>query len=130
MAKIIQHIDIPDNIAKYIAEHNGVNLNINVNSTDADYEYAHIIWYTVTLSKLTRTCHRCGYDPVWNPDDSNSKCLRHTYNNWRYDTVFAWGHMGNSSLSLEEAFNAWLRSQPASEYQPTKKMIFGQVGFK
>ena len=130
MAKIIQHIDIPDNIAKYIAEHNGVNLNINVSSTDADYGYAHIIWYTVTLSKLTRTCHRCGYDPVWNPDDSNSKCLRHTYNNWRYDAVFTWGHMGSPSISLEEAFDVWLRSQPASEHQPTKEMTFGQIGFR
>ena len=127
--RIIQHIDIPDNIAEYIEAHDGINLSININNADGDYGYAHVIWYSVVLSRLTRTCNRCGYDPLWKPNDDDSKCIRHTYNSWRYDEVFVWSPTGNN-LSLEEAFDIWWQSQPTSWDQPVKQMTFGQIGWK
>ena len=127
--QIIRHIDIPDNVAGYIEAHDGINLSININNADGDYDYAHMTWYSVILSRLTRTCDRCGYDPLWKPDDDDSKCLRHTYNNWRYDEVFVWSPTDNY-LSLEEAFYVWLQSQPTSWNQPVKKMSFGRIGWK
>ena len=127
--QIVQHIDIPNNIAEYIEAHDGINLSININNADGDYGYAHMTWYTVVLSRLTRTCNRCGYDPLWKPNDDDSKCLRHTYNSWRYDEVFAWSPTDNH-LSLEEAFDVWLKSQPTSWELPVKKMTFGQIGWK
>ena len=127
--KIIQHIDIPNNVADYIEAHDGINLSININNASGAYGYAHVTWYSVVLSRLTRTCNRCGYDPLWKPNDDDSKCLRHTYNSWRYDDVFIWSPM-NNDLSLEEAFDVWLKSQPTSIYQPVKQMTFGQIGWK
>ena len=127
--QIIRHIDIPDNVAGYIEAHDGINLSININNADGDYGYAHMTWYSVILSRLTRTCNRCGYDPLWKPNDDDSKCLRHTYNNWRYDEVFVWCPIDNHQ-SLEEAFDVWLQSQPTSWDQPVKKMSFGRIGWK
>ena len=51
-------MDIPDNIAEYIDAHDGINLSININNADGDYGYAHMTWYSVVLSRLTRTCSR------------------------------------------------------------------------
>ena len=127
--QIIRHIDIPDNIAEYIEAHDGINLSININNADGDYGYAHMTWCSVILSRLTRTCNRCGYDPLWKPNDDDSKCLRHTYNNWRYDEVFVWSPIDNNQ-SLEEAFDVWLQSQPTSWDLPVKKMSFGRIGWK
>ena len=59
---IIQHMDIPQNIYEFISSHNGCNLSININSTDAINGYGHIMWYSVHISMLTRTCNRCGYE--------------------------------------------------------------------
>ena len=126
---IIRHVDIPDNIAEYIEAHDGINMSININNADGDYSYAHMTGYSVILSRLTRTCNRCGYDPLWKPNDDDSKCLRHTYNSWRYDEVFVWSPTDNH-LTLEEAFDIWLQSQPTSMNQPVKKMTFGQIGWK
>lgn len=77
----------------------------------------------------TRTGNRCGYDPLWKPIDDDSKCLRHTYNSWRYDEVFIWSPTGNN-ISLEKAFDIWLHSLPTSWDQPVKQMTFGQIGWK
>ena len=127
--RIIQHIDIPDNIAEYIEDRDGINLSININNADGNCGYAHMTWHSVVLSKLTRTCNRCGYDPLWKPNDDDSKCIRHTYYSWRDDEVFEWRPTGNN-LSLEEAFDVWLQSQPTSWDQQVKPMTFGQIGWK
>ena len=34
------------------------------------------------------------------------------------------------TMSIEEAFDVWLHSQPTSWDQPVNKMIFGQIGWK
>lgn len=127
--QIIRHIDIPDNIAEYIEAHDGINLSINIKNADGDYGYAHMTWYLVILSRLTRTCNRCGYDPLWKPNDDDSKYLRHAYNNWRYDEVFVWSPIDNNQ-SLEEAFDVWLQSQPTLWDLPVKKMSYGRIGWK
>lgn len=121
--------EIPDNIAKWLTEHNGANFSININSADQMNGYAHIIFYSVIISMLTRTCHNCGYDPIWRPDDEDSKCQRHSYNNWRYDVVFAYSPRG-TKLTLEKAFDKWLDLQP-KEYaydKPMVKMEYGKIG--
>ena len=127
--KMRQHIDIPDNIAKYVDERDGIALNITLNNAFADDGYAHVHWYFVRLSMLTRTCHHCGYDRLWKPNDDDSKCIRHVYDNWRYDDVFVWSDC-NNPLSLEEAFDVWLAAQPKSWSEPVKMMTFGQMGWR
>ena len=124
----ITDFHIPKNIATWIEEHDGVNVSVNFNSASGDYGYGHIIWHSVIISMLTRTCTRCGYDELWKPDDSESKCLRHTYNSYRYDEVFAWS--GNDSqIGLEDAFNEWLDKQPSLYYKPAVKMVYGRLGW-
>lgn len=128
MEELIRHIDIPDNIAEYIEFRNGVNLSFNINVVDGVNGYGRINLYTVKLSKLTRTCNRCGYDPLWNPKGDECGChYRHTYNGWRYDDVFIWSPIENE-FSLEDAFNHWLNMQPDSIDEPTLKMTFGRIG--
>ena len=124
---IIQHMDIPQNIYEFISSHNGCNLSININSTDAINGYGHIMWYSVHISMLTRTCNRCGYDPLWRPNDEQSKCIRHTYDNWRYDDVFVWKTMMGGYMDtqkLEGDFDTWLKAQPTQHSQPAKRMFF------
>lgn len=124
----IQHRCIPNSIAEYLNVNDGVNLSININHADGLNGYGHIMLCSVSLSRITRTCNRCGYDPLWHSD--KDKCIRHTYNNWRYDDVFVWksmikeGHIDISSL--EKAFNTWLEAQPTQYNQPAKLMIFDE----
>lgn len=125
---MIQHIDIPDNIANYISQHNGSAINITISNASANHGYAHIMWYVVRVSILTRTCHRCGYDVIWNPDDSESKCQRHSYDAWRYDDVFIWSDQF-PHLSLEEAFDDWLSAQPTGYMLPMKRKVYGKIGW-
>lgn len=120
-------IAIPANMAEYIRTYHGANLSINFNHVDALNGYGGVLYCTVELSCITRTCRRCGYDLLWKPDDIDSKCLRHAYGSWRYDTVFAYSPVDNE-LSLEDAFAIWLKAQPASAFQPRKQMMFGKVG--
>ena len=95
--------DVGDyNIAGYVEAHDGINLCINTNNADGDDGYAHMTWYSMVLSRLTRTCNRCGYDPPWILNDER-KCLRHTCDNWRYDDVFVWSPT-DKYIGLEEAY--------------------------
>lgn len=124
---------MPENMKKWIRCHDGVNLSVNWNAASADCGYAHHLFKSVVLSMLTRTCHRCGFDEVWNPDDSQSKCQRHSYNAWRYDEVFVWADEDNN-ISLDEAFERWKEANPresaADCLKPVKFMSFGQLNFK
>lgn len=122
------NFSLPENIASWLVRNDGVNVSINLNNASADYGYGHMIWYTVVISMLTRTCHRCGYDRLWNPDDSESKCIRHSYNSERYDEVFAWSAFGNP-LSLDEAFDIWQKEQGEYGYKPIVKKMFGRFGW-
>ncbi len=129
MIEIIQDFHIPENIVKYLKENDGVNLAVNWNSAGADYGYAHTIWHNVVITKLTRTCQRCGYDPLWKPDDTNSKCLRHSFGEWRYDVIFSWSQEGNDE-SLEECFDEWMKYQPKKWYDPAIKVLFGRYSYR
>ena len=127
----INDIQIPGCIDKWANEHNGVNIAVNYNFVDGCNGYAHMVFRSVVISQITRHCNRCGYDPLWNPDDGKSKCLRHTYSSWRYDPVFNWTDNQNP-LTLEECFNAWLQVQPKENEinKPTQEMSFGQFGWR
>ena len=122
------NIRIPENIVNYLDRHNGVVLTISINATDGINGYGHLMQVGYELKKLTRTCHRCGYDPVWRPDLwENHGGGRHTYGSWRYDMVFCYID-NNQELSLEQAFDQWLEKQP-TEYEwdkPMRRMIFGK----
>ena len=111
-------LDIPDCIFEFVKQHDGCNLQININSADGFNGYAPLIHYSVYLYMLTKTCNRCGYDPLWTPEkDENSTCGRHTYSNKRYDLVFSWYSLpGNKQpYTLENAFNVWLNNQPIQQ---------------
>lgn len=120
---------VPDNIAKYATMfHSNVAYNFNV--TDGLNGYGILCHRSVVVSRLTRTCNRCGYDSLWNPDDMDSKCGRHTYGNVRYDPVFVWSETGNP-LPLEEAFDDFLKDQPGpDEIKPAKFKQYGIIGYQ
>lgn len=116
---------LPDNIMGWLKEHYGANVSINVNSTDGLNGYGQLMHYSVHVSMLTRTCHRCGYDRLWKPDDSESKCQRHTYNSWRYDDVFVWRDR-KSKASLKEEFEKWLTKNRDRKDGPMVQMVYGE----
>lgn len=126
MSKIPSEITIPDNIRDYLDDHYGVALDISIDSTDALNGYGEIHHEVVKICELTRTCRNCGYDPLWHPDDSKSKCKRHSYGSERYDVVFVWSPY-HCNLSLEDAFDIWLEAQYHEEYAPVVKCEFGEI---
>lgn len=127
MESRIELFHIPQNIAKYIADHDGSVIELSICHADADDGYAHVLWPAVSVKRLTRTCIHCGYDPIWSPDDSNSRCRRHAYNSWRYDTVFSWSGPNKTDQDLASAFDTWQQAQPSNGYvNPVKYMRFGQ----
>ena len=125
MSANVEIPEIPKNIIEYLSNHNGCNLQVNLNHADADYGYAHRLLISVVISHLTRTCNRCGFDVIWNPDDTESKCGRHTYGAYRYDEVFAWSPL-KCSMTLEEAFNDWLISQSKDYRKPIVLKTYGE----
>lgn len=115
---IPQTITIPDNIREFVGKHDGSVVEIAINDASSNYGYAHMMYTTVKVKKLTKTCWRCGYDEIWNngPDLEEDwikrKCKhRHTYGNRRYDTIFSWIENDNC-IPLEDAFDIWLSNQP------------------
>lgn len=114
-------ITIPKNLAEYIDRHDGACVVVAFNNASAQYGYAHLMHTTVKLELLTRTCNNCGYDEIWHPELWESKCLRHSYGNYRYDTVFAW-RAERSDVTLERAFDIWVENQPK---QGVEYMSFG-----
>lgn len=115
------NIPIPDNISNYIDHHHGVALVVSLNATDAVNGYGHQLHTVYELKHLTRTCHRCGYDEIWHPELWGAHGDgRHTYGNYRYDTVFRY-KQGDKKPTLEQAFNLWLEAQP-TEYETDKPM--------
>ena len=119
---------LPLNVLRYVEENDGTSIAININSASADYGYAHVIHKSVVISRLTRTCHHCGYDPLWKPDDSESKCRRHIYSTFRYDTVFTWTP-NQCDLSLKDAFDQFLKAQPQKYGSPCIRKDFGKIGW-
>lgn len=120
-------VDIPENICSWLRRQDGANVSVIFNSSSANCGYGHRILKYVAISRLTRTCVRCGYDPLWNPDDSESKCVRHTYNPWRYDDVFVWED-GTNANPLEADFSRWMDAQPERSDKPVVTMICGNLG--
>lgn len=105
---------LPDNIAEYMLSFHS-NLQYNVSSTDVENGYGLRIEKRLRIMRPYRRCIRCGYHSLWNPDDSKSKCLRHTYEKG-WDTVFSWNP--ESGVELERAFSIFLESQDADDSKP------------
>ena len=111
MEKMPESFVIPGNIRSYVESIDGAALVISFCETSGLNGYGSMMMPCVEVKRLTRTCHRCGYDPLWKPNDDDSHCGHHSYDGWRYDTVFAWTDIRNS-VSLEEAFERFLQAQP------------------
>ena len=109
---------LPDNIAQYFNEKH-CTIEISVCHTDVENGYGCRITQCFRILRPYCRCNRCGYHSLWNPDDSNSKCLRHTYEKG-WDTVFLYTlGAGEVKMPLEVAFEEFLSKQPKSEYLPT-----------
>lgn len=116
-------IEIPDKILDYVRDYDGTNLNVGFNYTTTNCGYGHLFSVSYDLSRLTKTCYRCGYDPLWRPELWESKCQRHRYNSERYDTVFFWQE--GYDKQLEDCFDEWLAMQEKNKGM--KKMIYRKV---
>ena len=114
--------EIPDRIIDYVESKCGCNLQINYNVTDGVNGYGQIVHYSVHISILTRTCNRCGYDPLWNPRGWESKCFHHSYNHERYDDVFVWS--GACGKTLERCFDDWVNMQSMNTDEPMRMGVF------
>lgn len=121
-------IVIPQNIVDYLESHNDVALDISFNHVDVLNGYGDFYLEVTSIKRVAQTCYRCGYDTLWNPDDSESQCTRHTLSNERYDDVFVWTPY-KCDLCLKDAFDIWLSKQPSKKeyYKPAVKMTFGQL---
>jgi hypothetical protein len=88
-------------------------MQININTVDVENGYGRRIIQNLRIMRPFCKCNRCGYHSLWNPDDSKSKCLRHTYEKG-YDTVFTYtiDSGEQKAISLESAFDEYLRLNP------------------
>lgn len=110
---------MPDELAEYMMRfHSAVEASIS--TTDVENGYGIRVERRIVLKRPYCRCNRCGYHSLWNPDDSESKCLRHTYEKG-WDTVFCYDP-DRSHMELKDAFVDWLTKQPKRE---NEKTVFG-----
>ena len=102
---------LPDNVAQYFNE-NHTTIDISVCNTDVEQGYGVRITKCLRILRPFCRCNNCGYHSLWNPDDTESKCRRHTYTKG-WDTVFSYTlEIGEHKMSLEKAFDEFLKRQP------------------
>ena len=108
-------VNAPRNIVRYMQKWH-CNLQININTVDVENGYGRRIIQNVRIMRPYCKCNRCGYHSLWKPDDSKSKCFRHTYEKG-YDTVFTYTIDAGEkkAVSLESAFDEYLRLNPNEE---------------
>lgn len=104
--------NVPSNILRYM-QYWHCNLQVNIGTTDVENGYGRRIVQNVRIMRPFCKCNRCGYHSLWNPDDSKSKCFRHTYEKG-YDTVFSYTiNAGETKKkTLEQAFDSYLAMNP------------------
>lgn len=108
---------LPDNIAQYFNDH-FCAIEISVCHTDVECGYGSRISKAFKILRPFCKCNRCSFHSLWNPDDSDSKCLRHTYTKG-WDVVFSYTlDTGEHKMSLDAAFDEFLKLQPRSEFLP------------
>ena len=113
---------LPDNIAKYFNDHY-CTIEISVCHTDVECGYGSRISKVFKILLPFCKCNRCNYNSLWNPDDSDSKCLRHTYTKG-WDVIFAYTlETGEHKMSLDTAFDKFLKAQSKSDMLPIVKYI-------
>lgn len=100
-------VQLPDNMAIYAGTYYS-NIQLNICNTDAINGYGHYITKDLQIMRPYKKCTRCGYHSLWNPDDSESQCMRHTLvSGW--DTVFSYKF--GCKMSMEHAFQIFLDKQ-------------------
>lgn len=106
----------PMNILRYMRDHH-CNLQVNINTVDVECSYGRRIVKDLRIMRPYEECTRCGYHSLYRPDDSGSKCLRHTYKKG-YDTVFCYTEDDGEkkSQTLEQAFDAYLKQNEREDY--------------
>lgn len=109
---------LPGNLAEYMMK-NHCNLQVNIGLTDVEYGYGLRVEKRILLFRPYRKCDRCGYHSLWSPDDSESKCGRHTYQRG-WDVVFSFNP--DNGASLEEAFDEFLSLQSPDESKPVVEL--------
>ena len=107
--------NLPDNVAEYLNSHYS-NIQFDICKTDVENGYGEKITRRVSIMLPYKRCINCGYHSLWNPDDSESHCRRHTYEKG-WATVFSF-QMNNAQRSLENAFDEFLKQQPENENDP------------
>lgn len=106
----------PLNLLEYMQKWH-CNLQINIGTTDVECGYGRRIVQNIRVMKPFEECSRCGYHSLWNTDDTNSKCNRHTYGRRGYDTVFSYTIDAGEkkALTLEQAFDRYLEMNPRED---------------
>ena len=113
---------LPDNVAQYFNEYY-CTIEVSICHTDVECGYGCRISRCFKVLRPYCKCSRCGYHSLWNPDDTQSKCLRHTYTRG-WDTVFAYMiDTGETKPSLEVMFDEFLKKQPDSDYLPVVSLF-------
>ena len=108
-------ISLPDNMALYTGVHH-CNIQLNISSTDVERGYGRRVEKRLYIMLPYEKCSRCGYHSLWNPDDRESRCSRHTITRG-WDKVFSYDF--DSCVPLEKAFQQFLDKQPDREWMPT-----------
>ena len=112
---------LPGNVANYFNE-NYCTIEISVCNTDAECGYGYRINKCFRILRPYCKCNNCSYHSLWNPDDSDSKCKRHTYTKG-WDCVFSYSLDGaEDKISLDEAFDLFLQRQSKLAYEPIKEL--------
>ena len=106
----------PLNILRYMRDHH-CNLQININTVDVECGYGRRVVKDLRIMRPYQECTRCGYHSLYRPDDSGSKCLRHTYRKG-YDTVFCYMEDTGEkkTQNIEQAFDAYLKQNEREDY--------------
>lgn len=100
------NIEIPDNIQNFIKRTDGVSIDVVINHPVSSCGCNLKIRKTIVLSILNRSCNRCGYDYIFNPDGGDGDC-GHSNCELKYVPVFVWQDFDNAT-PLEKAFSIWL----------------------
>ena len=102
---------LPDNLAAYFNDRYCA-IDISVCNTDVECGYGVRITKRLQVLHPYNECRRCGYHSLFNPDDTNSKCNRHSYKKG-WAVVFSYSlDSGEQKMSLEDAFSMFLKDNP------------------
>ena len=122
----IAGINVPDNIAVFLNRFHSA-IEISISNTDVENGYGQRIEKRLVIKMPYKRCVNCGYHSLWNPDDTESKCRRHTYaKGW--DTVFCYNPATDGNL--EQSFQNWLEDNENKVMIGERKSIWLKSGIQ